>query len=351
MAVVLFPPALPCTVSLSLLTSAYSHCDRLDTLLTSPPDRLTIPETPRYTFDVARDVEQADADVKAYMKGKHEGDTDQVVRAEAHKQAEKGLEVPKASFRDFCRHYGKLKNGLLLLGTAGSWFCLDVAFYGLSLNNGTILEAIGYSTSSGHVKNVYQLLYNTAVGNVIIVCAGAVPGYWVSVATIDTLGRKPIQMGGFIILTILFIVMGFAYHHLSPNGLLAIYVVAQFFFNFGPNATTFIVPGEVFPTRYRSTSHGISAASGKIGSIIGQGAIASLRTRGATKTNASPWLDHVLEIFALFMLLGCGTTLLIPETARKTLEELSGEDDYATRPHDIEAAVETKPVDTKPVSA
>ncbi|KAM3429087.1 hypothetical protein MY4824_008455 [Beauveria thailandica] len=305
--------------------------------------RLTIPETPRYTFDVARDVEQADDDVKAYIKGKHEGEPDEIARAEVHKQAEKSLEVPKASFRDFCRHYGKLRNFLLLLGTAGSWFCLDVAFYGLSLNNGTILEAIGYSTASGHVKNVYQLLYNTAVGNVIIVLAGAVPGYWVSVATIDTLGRKPIQMAGFIILTILFIIMGFAYHHISPNGLLAIYVIAQFFFNFGPNTTTFIVPGEVFPTRYRSTSHGISAASGKIGSIIGQGAIASLRTHGATKTNTSPWLDHVLEIFALFMLLGCGTTLLIPETARKTLEELSGEDDYAAHPHDVEAAAESKP--------
>jgi PHS family inorganic phosphate transporter-like MFS transporter len=30
------------------------------------------------------------------------------------------------------------------------------------------------------------------------------------------------------------------------------------------------------------------------------------------------------------MLIGCGTTLLIPETKRKTLEELTGEDDYTT---------------------
>jgi MFS transporter, PHS family, inorganic phosphate transporter len=43
-------------------------------------------------------------------------------------------------------------------------------------------------------------------------------------------------------------------------------------------------------------------------------------------------MDHVLEIYALFMLLGIFTTLLIPETARKTLEELSGEDDYANNP-------------------
>ncbi|KAG6009141.1 acid phosphatase pho5 [Claviceps maximensis] len=286
----------------------------------------------------SRDVEKAQEDVKAYISGKHQTDPGSAARATAAAaaaaaavaQSEKeSLEIPKAGWKDFCKHYARPKNFGLLLGTAGSWFLLDVAFYGLSLNNAVILEAIGYTTNAKTLTSVYQLLYNTAVGNLIIVLAGAVPGYWVSVATIDTLGRKTIQMGGFIILTILFAVMGFMYKRLDQNGLLAIYVLAQFFFNFGPNTTTFIVPGEVFPTRYRSTSHGISAASGKIGSIIGQGAISTLRTRGATPTNANPWMDHVLEIYALFMLMGCLTTLLIPETKRKTLEELCGEDDYA----------------------
>ncbi|KAI1660098.1 phosphate permease [Daldinia decipiens] len=292
--------------------------------------RLTIPETPRYTFDIGRDVEKAADDVKAYISGKREGHPDDVARIQAREAAQAQMTIPKASWSDFCRHYSIPKNGLLLFGTAGSWFMLDVAFYGLSLNNAVILEVIGYSTATA--KNVYEILYNTAIGNLIIVLAGAVPGYWVSVATLDTLGRKTIQMGGFIILTILFVIMGFAYNHISSNGLLAIYVLAQFFFNFGPNMTTFIVPGEVFPTRYRSTSHGISAASGKIGSIIGQGAISILRTHGGTKDNENPWMDHVLEIYALFMLLGIFTTLFIPETKRKTLEELSGEDQPARLP-------------------
>lgn len=99
------------------------------------------------------------------------------------------------------------------------------------MNNGTILSVIGFSTKGAN--NVYEFMYNTAIGNIIIVLAGAVPGYWVSVATIDTIGRKTIQLGGFAILTVLFIVMGFAYNKISANGLLAIYVLAQFFFNFG----------------------------------------------------------------------------------------------------------------------
>jgi hypothetical protein len=48
--------------------------------------RLTIPETPRYTFDVARDVEKVNDDVEAYMAGKASGDSvDEVARAKGRK--------------------------------------------------------------------------------------------------------------------------------------------------------------------------------------------------------------------------------------------------------------------------
>jgi PHS family inorganic phosphate transporter-like MFS transporter len=282
--------------------------------------RLTIPETPRYTFDVARDVEKANADTMKYISGKHgEGHPDEALQVAARRQSVQQLEVPKASWSDFFRFYGKLRNGKILFGTAMSWLLLDVAFYGLGLNSTTILQAIGW----GGGTTVYHKLYNLAAGNCILICAGAIPGYWLAVASIDTVGRKPLQLAGFSILTILFLIWGFAYHKLSGHAQLALYVLIQLFFNWGPNTTTFIVPGECFPTRYRSTSHGISAGSGKIGSIIAQGAIAPLRTRGATKANASPWLNHVMQIFSAFMFAGIFTTLLIPETKRRTLEDLA----------------------------
>ena len=41
----------------------------------------------------------------------------------------------------------------MLLGTAGSWFFLDVAYYGLGLNNSIILTAIGYAKGN----NVYEI--------------------------------------------------------------------------------------------------------------------------------------------------------------------------------------------------
>jgi len=78
--------------------------------------RLTIPETPRYTFDVARDVEKADDDVKAYISGQPEGHPDELARVAAKKVAAEQMQVEKAGFKDFIRHYSKPKNGALLAG-------------------------------------------------------------------------------------------------------------------------------------------------------------------------------------------------------------------------------------------
>lgn len=274
--------------------------------------RLTIPETPRYALNNAADDEAKAA--KAEIQQVHPEGSPAAVEEEVEEYT-----PPKASWADFWSHFGQWKHGKILLGTAGSWFLLDVAYYGLSLNNSVILGAIGYAGQ----KNVYHNLFNICVGNIIITCAGAIPGYWASVATIDTLGRKTIQMCGFVILTAIFCIIGFAYNKLGDHGLLALYVLAQFFCNFGPNVTTFIFPGEIFPTRYRSTAHGMSAASGKIGAIIAQCVLGPLINHGCPADKKNCWLNHVMQIYALFMFLGIFTTMLLPETKRQTLEELS----------------------------
>jgi MFS transporter, PHS family, inorganic phosphate transporter len=200
-----------------------------------------------------------------------------------------------------------------------------LAFYGLGLNNTIVLHAIGYADGD----TMYHKLHNQAVGMIILACAGSIPGYWAAVFTVDTVGRKPLQIVGFLLLTILFSVLGFKLHDLSETTLLALYVVGQFLFNMGPNTTTFIVAGECFPTRYRSTAHGISAAMGKLGAILAQVISIPLLRRDAPDAcegnDCSPWLDRLLQLFALFMLLGTLVSFMIPETKGLTLEELAGE--------------------------
>jgi PHS family inorganic phosphate transporter-like MFS transporter len=67
--------------------------------------------------------------------------------------------------RDFRRYFGQWKNLKVLLGCSITWFALDVAFYGVNLNQSVVLQAIGYSPANA---SAYDTLYSLAVGNLII---------------------------------------------------------------------------------------------------------------------------------------------------------------------------------------
>jgi PHS family inorganic phosphate transporter-like MFS transporter len=256
--------------------------------------RLTIPETPRYTMDIERNIKQASQDVDTFL-------TEGTFVEDPIHNVERAA-VPKATWKDFRQHFSQWKNFKILFGTSWSWFALDIAFDGLGLNSATILSAIGfgtYSQGSSKQENMYQTLYNVSVGNIILAVGGLIPGYYFTMAFVDFWGRKPIQLMGFILLTIIFCCMGFGYYAMLATGpgekaFVFLYCMANFFQNFGPNTTTFIIPGEVFPTRYRSTGHGISAASGKLGAIISQVGFARLINIGGKNA----WLNHILELFA-----------------------------------------------------
>jgi MFS transporter, PHS family, inorganic phosphate transporter len=97
--------------------------------------RLTIPETIRYTLDVEANFERARADALRYVSG----------RLGSARLGDDGFEAPrydddtvrehlqKASFGDFFYYFGQWKHGKVLLGTAASWFFMDVGFVTLIL--------------------------------------------------------------------------------------------------------------------------------------------------------------------------------------------------------------------------
>ncbi len=86
--------------------------------------RITIPETPRYTFEVARDVEKASADIKAYVASQSEGEVDEIKRARMRKVASPALNIPAASWVDLFGYFGQWRNMKVLIGTTMSWFFL-----------------------------------------------------------------------------------------------------------------------------------------------------------------------------------------------------------------------------------
>ncbi|KAJ2565195.1 hypothetical protein GGH95_004508, partial [Coemansia sp. RSA 1836] len=279
--------------------------------------RLTIPETPRYTLDVEQNVHRAARDVHATIGHKSVGDIEEPLHPD-HAQ----VRAQKPTWTEFYHYFKQWKHFRVLMGTSVTWFALDVAFYGVNLNSSIILTAIGFSGSG----TPYHALIRIAAGNIILNLLGTLPGYWVTVFTIDRLGRRTIQFIGFTALLILFCILGFAYHQILDRSVAAFVVIitlAQFFQNFGPNTTTFIIPSEAFPTRFRSTCHGISAASGKVGAVVAQLGFFHLKDRGGKNA----FIPQLIQIFALFMLIGLIFTWFVPETKGKTLEELSDESD------------------------
>ncbi|KAJ2134298.1 hypothetical protein J3F82_006790 [Coemansia sp. RSA 637] len=225
--------------------------------------------------------------------------------------------------KTFSQHFSEWRHLKVLLGTSIAWFALDVAFYGINLNSAVVIDAIGFAGNLYQDKPSHFIIRN-CVGNIIINILGSVPGYWITVFTIERLGRKTIQLMGFGVLAVLYVILGFAYNQIlakSTGAFIFLFSLAQLFQNFGPNVTTFVIPGEVFPTRFRSTAHGISAASGKLGAIVAQGGFLQLTNIGGHNA----WIDHLLQVFALFMCIGFLATLWIPETKGKSLEEISEE--------------------------
>lgn len=79
------------------------------------------------------------------------------------------------------------------------------------------------------------------------------------------------QMVGFLMDFILFVVPAFHYKYYTSAAHVkefqAMYFLSSFFNQFGPNAVTFLVAAEVYPTPIRATAHGFSAACGKLGAL------------------------------------------------------------------------------------
>lgn len=154
--------------------------------------------------------------------------------------------------------------GFRLVATAGAWFANDVFFYGNKLFQSEFIKVI--SPQSDSIMPTW--LWNLCNVGVSLV------GYYLASFLIDNklYGRKWMQIVGFLMCFILFMVPGFKYdYYTSPEHIKefqAMYFLSSFFNQFGPNSVTFLVAAEVFPTPIRATAHGISAAAGKLGALL-----------------------------------------------------------------------------------
>lgn len=129
----------------------------------------------------------------------------------------------KAKLNAFFVYFKEWRHMKTLIGTASTWFLLDVAFYGTNLNQSVLLQDIGYSTG----KNEFELLMKNAVGNCIIAVSGYVPGYFFTIFLVEKLGRRWIQIQGFLVCALMFAILAGGYTKLHTGGKFACFALAQ----------------------------------------------------------------------------------------------------------------------------
>lgn len=248
-----------------------------------------------------------------YWQRRNLKESPRYLAASGQQEGKEGAESkPSQKFGEgFAELWSQPKLRTLLIGASLSWFLMDAAYYGNTVSSPVVLSTLG--------KN-HDLLQKTLT-QLGIFALFAAPGYAVSAWTMDKLGRKTIQCLGFGMMALAFCLLAFI-PNLEKQALpfLLIYGFSFFFTEFGPNATTFVYPAEIFPVKQRTTGHGIAAAMGKIGGFAG--------------VFLFPFLLHWKSLMgaeaaaALVSALGLVVTFtMLPETKGRSLEEISGQPD------------------------
>ena len=165
-----------------------------------------------------------------------------------------------------------------ILGTAGTWFLFDVVFYGNAIFQPIVVEAAfgGKAGSNDDNGNALDVLRKASLDTLILTSI-ALPGYAIAATVIGKrvcyIDQSPryVMLQGFIMMSVLYFIIGVKWSYLktSPTLLVLLYGMTFFFANYGPNTTTFILPSMIYSPECRSTWNGISAASGKVGAILG----------------------------------------------------------------------------------
>ena len=149
------------------------------------------------------------------------------------------------------------------------WFLQDLGTYGIGIFTPTILAAaVGHKHEN--IRSVADLVHNDLIGakGAAMIDLLLLAGVIVAVLFADRVGRIRLQVLGFIGCALgLFIAAQSVAYEGSTKMLLifAGFMLFNFMTNLGPNAQTYLIAGEVFPTAIRAKGAGFAASVAKIG--------------------------------------------------------------------------------------
>ncbi|MFG1186171.1 MFS transporter [Xanthobacter aminoxidans] len=152
------------------------------------------------------------------------------------------------------------------------WFLQDLSTYGIGIFTPTILAAaFGHQTDVG--RNLSDLVSADLLASegAALIDLLLLVGIGAAVALSDRIGRIPMQIAGFVGCAAGLLVAALSTYYSGDRAVTMVvigFMLFNFMTNLGPNAQTYLIAGEVFPTRIRGMGAGFAAAFAKIGAVL-----------------------------------------------------------------------------------
>jgi nitrate/nitrite transporter NarK len=219
---------------------------------------MRVPESPRWEANRGS-IEQAEQDT-TWLTGHHpEVTPEDVSIAEALGSGPQ----PRAGFKELWSPAWRRA----LIFTAVPWFLMDIALYRVGLFTPSILLSLTGASASSDTTFISDDIVATqqaAFTDVFLVV-----GFAINILLVERVGRIRLQVVGFIGMTVALTTLALT-GKAGPEALILLAFIAfNTMLNAGPNATTYLLPAEVYPTLMRATGHGVAAATGKTGAVVG----------------------------------------------------------------------------------
>lgn len=197
------------------------------------------------------------------------------------------------------------------------WFLQDIATYGIGIFTPAIIGALAFASEDNFMAKEIASARGSAFVDLFLIA-----GFLAAVLLIERFGRIRLQIVGFLGMACGLLILSLSSVLKLSNGFnIAMIFIGFLIFNLmmnaGPNSTTFLLSGEVFPTSIRASGAGLAAAIAKAGAILG--------------TFALPLLQKSLGVPILLLMLSTICILAAVLTYLLHGEKATGKEDTVTQ--------------------
>jgi len=179
---------------------------------------------------------------------------------------------PKSSDLGFGHLFSSKKLRRATILASVPWFLQDLSTYGIGIFTPTILSA-SFGAGNPDPQTISDVILQGILGakgaagiDVLLII-----GILGAIILADWIGRIKLQIFGFIGCAVGLLIASFSVHSTGSTKLFFIFagfIIFNFMTNLGPNAMTYLIAGEVFPTKIRGIGAGFAASFAKIGAVL-----------------------------------------------------------------------------------